>query len=93
MLAVNFPTPCQTQQDRRFRRLELPSIIQRFWCQAVVTWDLDLAANRRQALFRISAIADTAGDADPVDFFLCGVTIAECGCFFDTSTAGAATAD
>lgn len=83
----------QTQQDRRFRQLQLPSSIRWHRLQTIVARDAPLAADKREAGVRVFQSSDTAGDARAVRLGLRGLRIGELARILDESAAGAATAN
>lgn len=82
----------QTQQDRRFRQLQLPSSIRWHRLQTIVARDAPLAADKREAGVRVFQSSDTAGDARAVCLGLRGLRIGELARILDESAAGATTA-
>lgn len=83
----------QTQQDRRFRHLQLPSSIPWHRLQTIVARDAPLAADKRKAGARVFQSSDTAGDARAIRLGLRGLKIRELVRILDESAAGAATAN
>lgn len=81
-----------SQQDGRFCRLELPSIIRRPWSHAAVAGDPDLAAKKKQAPLRVFVSPDAAADATSIGLSLRGLAVGKLALVLHSSTAGAATA-
>ena len=92
LLAVDL-AGTQTQQDGRFRRPRLPSVVQWHRPQAVVTRDPHLAAYGRETFVRVDQPPDAAGDAGAAFLVLGGLRVGKLVRVLDEAAVGAAAAD